>query len=185
MMWAPVERLAERAAVCLEVIGVEHLAADGPIGTEPGGLGGEGEEQTGDEEQRARVDRAGIADQRPHDQGDPDPGQEHRDRVGDGASDPGEGDLESRPGRPPVPSGIEDESHEERGRQQGEPDQVEVPLLELARSGAPDRSRLGSRRRLASGRLARRRLCTLARDRRLAPLPGPAAALLRAQKGDR
>ena len=144
----PVEALADHAAVSLEVVGVEEVAASRAVGADPEGLGGECEQQAGDEQQRAGVDRAGVADQRPDDQGEAHAGEQHRQRVGDRPGDPGEPGLQARAGGAAVPARVEDEAEVEAERDQGEPDQIEVPLLELARLRAA--ARFG----LAAGRLA-------------------------------
>ena len=157
----PIEGLADRPAVTREEVRLEHLTTSRRgIGPEPERLGGEGEKQARDEEQYAGVDRSGVADQGPDHERQSNRGDEHRQRVGDGADRPGQRHLDAGPGRATIPARVEDEAEVEAERQQSEPDQVEVALLEL-----PRRARL----RLLRG---------LARGRPLPPLAGDAAAAL-------
>ncbi len=159
----PVEGLAEDASmggheVRFEVDASTHRR----VGSQPRGSGREREEQSGDEQQRAGVDRSRVGDERAHDQCEADPGEEHRERVGDGADGPRQGHLDPRAGRTPVPARVEDEPEVEAEGEQAESDQVEMALLELTPGGG----------------LARRGLLLrgLARGGPLAPLAGGAAA---------
>ena len=183
---SPVERLPERATMGLEVIGVEDVMANRVIGAEPGGLGREREQQPGDEQERARVDGARVADQRAHDQCDSDPGEQHRNGVGDSSPEPPQGDLEAGTGRTPIPTGVKDEPQIQGCREQREADQVDVTLIEFARSrrGALTRRGLAGRG-LPCGGFAGACGRTLTRGGRLSPLARSAAAALGAQKRNR
>ena len=66
----PVEALADGAAVRDHELLLEVVVADRVVGPEPGGLRGEGEQQRGEHQDRARVERRGRLDQRPRDQRD-------------------------------------------------------------------------------------------------------------------
>ena len=149
----PVERLAHDPAVMREPARVEGLRTRRAIGPEPGGLGGEGEQQPGQKADPAgakRLDRRqeGLQDQRRA--GDE---QRHGDQVGDlaeGEAEPFVGGR-TRPGRRPS-----------RARGRG-------PGRSRLRSARARRRRGGAARSSAGHRAAPRG--GLAPFRRRSPLP--------------
>ncbi len=82
-----------------EEVGVEQLvAADRVVGTNAHGLGGEREQEARDQQEGARVDRSGVADERPDDEREAEAREQHGKRVGDGADEPGQRGLDARAG---------------------------------------------------------------------------------------
>ena len=64
----PIQRLADRAAVLDHEALLEVVVAQRPIGPEPCCLGGEGQQQPGEQEHDARVEGGGSSMQRTGDQ---------------------------------------------------------------------------------------------------------------------
>ena len=160
----PVQPLADRAAVGDHELLLEVVVADRLLGPEAGSLGGVGEQQRREHQDRARVEGRGRLDEGPRDQRGAPGAQRQRDDGGDLPEGVFEPVGEPAPDPPPVPAQVEDEGEVEGGGDQDESDHVQValpePLHELARVAprAP-----GTRRRPAArgGRLRaslRRRL---------------------------
>ena len=126
----PVERLAEDPAVGDHEPVLEVVVAAGMIWSEPGGLRGEGEQQRGDHEDPAGVQRRGGVELLSRDQRRAPAGERDRRHIGDPAGEVGERVGDPAADDSPVPAEVEDQRQVDRRREQPEPDDVVVTLLE-------------------------------------------------------
>src|SRR6476620_7407765 len=117
----PAARLDERAAPLVRV---------GPAGPEPERSGRERKREGGEQAQRAGGERAAVRQERPqHDDG-PAGDQRGRHDVRDHADEVAEAVRERSTDLTPVPVPVEDECQEHPERDQREPDDVQLALLE-------------------------------------------------------
>ena len=142
----PVQGLAGGPAVDGEEALLEVAVADRVVGPQPGGLGREGQEQRGEQQDAARVQRPGGGDERAHDQRQAPTGEGQRRDVRDPAGGVLERPLQPLAHRSSVPADVEDATQVDAGRHQPEPDQVEVALLEPFGQGVRITTRLAQPR---------------------------------------
>ena len=126
----PRQALAHQPAMALEIGGIQETVARGVTGAQPERAGGEAERQRGGEAEGARLERVSAGQCRPHDEQRTRGQQRDRRGIPHGAEQEQNGVGQSLAHLSPGPVEVEETGEEGRERDQPEPDQVPVALLE-------------------------------------------------------